>query len=94
MYTYIYVYISVAMVCRYDHDVRIPMVMRGPGMAKGTTFSHLASNVDVAPTLRGYGPRGGDQEGGGGREREMRSERADVCVCCKCVCVWQTGNDV
>ena len=37
----------------YDHAVRIPMVMRGPGIKAGTTFELPASNVDVAPTLLG-----------------------------------------
>ena len=35
------------------HAVRIPMVMRGPGIKAGTTFELPASNVDVAPTLLG-----------------------------------------
>jgi len=34
----------------YDHDVRIPMVIAGPGIKAGP-FSYIGSNVDVAPTL-------------------------------------------
>ena len=37
----------------YDHDVRIPMVIAGPGILPGTRFSFPASNVDVAPTMMG-----------------------------------------
>jgi len=37
----------------YDHSVRIPFVIRGPGISQGTTFDFPASNVDVAPTLLG-----------------------------------------
>jgi arylsulfatase A-like enzyme len=37
----------------YDHAVRIPFVIRGPGIAAGSTFDFPASNVDVAPTLLG-----------------------------------------
>ena len=37
----------------YDHATRIPMVIKGPGIAPGSTFAFPASNVDVAPTLLG-----------------------------------------
>ena len=37
----------------YDHSVRIPMVIKGPGIAAGSVFDFPASNVDVAPTLLG-----------------------------------------
>jgi len=35
----------------YDHDIRIPMVIRGPGIAANTTFDWIGSNVDVGPTF-------------------------------------------
>ena len=35
----------------YDHDIRIPMVIRGPGIKPGSTFDFIGSNVDVAPTF-------------------------------------------
>merc|ERR1712147_427544 len=38
----------------YDHDIRIPMIIKGPGIKPGTTFSHPASNVDVGPTILGF----------------------------------------
>tara|TARA_B110001452_G_scaffold234810_1_gene213318 strand:- start:85 stop:1779 length:1695 start_codon:yes stop_codon:yes gene_type:complete len=34
----------------YDHDIRIPMLIAGPGVRPGA-FAHIGSNVDVAPTL-------------------------------------------
>eukprot|EP00908_Phaeocystis_cordata_P001727 Transcript_11863.p1 GENE.Transcript_11863~~Transcript_11863.p1 ORF type:complete len:547 (-),score=98.35 Transcript_11863:887-2527(-) len=34
----------------YDQDVRIPMLIAGPGVRVGP-FAHIGSNVDVAPTL-------------------------------------------
>lgn len=37
----------------YDHDIRIPMVMAGPGIAPGSFFEYPASNVDVGPTMLG-----------------------------------------
>jgi len=37
----------------YDHSVRIPFVIRGPGISSNSTFEFSASNVDVAPTLLG-----------------------------------------
>ena len=35
----------------YDTDVRIPMYLRGPGVARGATLLHPASLVDLAATL-------------------------------------------
>ena len=37
----------------YDNDIRIPMVMAGPGISANSTFDHVASNVDVMPTILG-----------------------------------------
>lgn len=37
----------------YDNDLRIPMVVRGPGIALNTAFDHVASNVDTMPTILG-----------------------------------------
>ena len=34
-----------------DHDIRIPMVIRGPGIKADSTFDFIGSNVDVAPTF-------------------------------------------
>lgn len=35
----------------YEEDIRVPFVIRGPGIAAGVTRTHLALNTDVAPTL-------------------------------------------
>eukprot|EP00040_Diaphanoeca_grandis_P039932 m.260648 g.260648 ORF g.260648 m.260648 type:complete len:521 (-) comp40388_c0_seq1:488-2050(-) len=35
----------------YDFDIRIHMLARGPGIKAGSTWSQLASNVDIAPTI-------------------------------------------
>ena len=36
----------------YEEDVRVPLVVRGPGVPAGETLSgYLAGNVDLAPTL-------------------------------------------
>eukprot|EP00040_Diaphanoeca_grandis_P025358 m.140397 g.140397 ORF g.140397 m.140397 type:complete len:525 (+) comp30110_c0_seq1:131-1705(+) len=37
----------------YENDIRIPMVIRGPGITAGSTFDFPASNVDVGPTVLG-----------------------------------------
>lgn len=37
----------------YDHAVRVPFVMRGPGITPGGSFSIPATHVDLAPTLLG-----------------------------------------
>ncbi|MDR9856281.1 sulfatase-like hydrolase/transferase [Paenibacillus sp. VCA1] len=35
----------------YDHSIRIPFIMRGPGVPQGLRISALASNIDMFPTL-------------------------------------------
>ena len=35
----------------YDHSIRIPMMIRGPGIPHGLNFTQIGSNVDVAPTF-------------------------------------------
>lgn len=37
----------------YDFDTRIHLLVRGPGVKAGSTFAHLATNVDFAPTWLG-----------------------------------------
>jgi N-acetylglucosamine-6-sulfatase len=35
----------------YEEDIRVPLIVRGPGVAAGRTLRHLALNIDLAPTL-------------------------------------------
>jgi arylsulfatase A-like enzyme len=42
---------SLPIVCRYDHDIRIPMVIMGPGIEANISFDFIGSNADVAPTF-------------------------------------------
>ena len=35
----------------YQHDLRIPFVLRGPGVPKGGTVQVAVTNADVAPTI-------------------------------------------
>lgn len=35
----------------YEEDIRVPLVVRGPGVASGQTREHLAMNIDLAPTF-------------------------------------------
>lgn len=35
----------------YDEDVRVPLIVRGPGVAEGATSSALVGNIDLAPTF-------------------------------------------
>jgi arylsulfatase A-like enzyme len=39
----------------YEEDVRVPLIVRGPGVVPGATRHHLVSQVDVAPTLAELG---------------------------------------
>jgi arylsulfatase A-like enzyme len=36
----------------YEEDIRVPFIIRGPGISAGKTLSgYLAANIDIAPTL-------------------------------------------
>ena len=35
----------------YEEDIRVPLIVRGPGVPAGQTVSHFALNSDLAPTL-------------------------------------------
>lgn len=35
----------------YEHDIRVPFLIRGPNIPVGSIYSGLGSNVDVMPTL-------------------------------------------
>ncbi len=35
----------------YEEDIRVPMVMRGPGVPAGARIDALVGNIDLAPTL-------------------------------------------
>ena len=37
----------------YDHSLRIPMVIMGPGISPNTTNEFLGTQVDLAPTMLG-----------------------------------------
>jgi len=35
----------------YEEDIRVPLIVRGPGVPAGAVLPHLVGNVDLAPTL-------------------------------------------
>lgn len=35
----------------YEHDIRVPFVVRGPGVHKNATSSKMVANIDIAPTI-------------------------------------------
>ena len=37
----------------YDHDIRVPFFVRGPGIAANTTFDGIGSHIDIGPTVLG-----------------------------------------
>ena len=39
----------------FDEDIRVPLVVRGPGVPRGTTVDQFAMNDDLAPTFAALG---------------------------------------
>lgn len=35
----------------YEEDIRVPLIVRGPGVPAGRTVDHLSGNIDLAPTF-------------------------------------------
>jgi len=35
----------------YEFDVRVPLIVKGPGISPSTWSTHLALNIDIAPTI-------------------------------------------
>ena len=35
----------------YEHDIRIPLMVKGPGITKNVTLDQIVLNIDIAPTL-------------------------------------------
>lgn len=35
----------------YETDIRVPLLVRGPGITRGSTFDQITGNVDVTPTF-------------------------------------------
>jgi len=35
----------------YEEDIRVPLMVRGPGVPQGVTRSHFVLNIDLAPTI-------------------------------------------
>jgi N-acetylglucosamine-6-sulfatase len=39
----------------YEEDIRVPLIIRGPGIPAGTTQDHFVLNIDLAPTFADLG---------------------------------------
>lgn len=39
----------------YEEDIRVPLIVRGPGVPAGRTVDYLVSNIDLAPTFAELG---------------------------------------
>ena len=43
----------------FDHDIRVPLVVVGPGVRRGASVTRVAANVDLRPDVPGAGRRAG-----------------------------------
>jgi N-acetylglucosamine-6-sulfatase len=39
----------------YEEDIRVPLIIRGPGIQAGVTLKQMAVNIDLAPTMARWG---------------------------------------
>jgi N-acetylglucosamine-6-sulfatase len=39
----------------YEEDIRVPLIIRGPGVVAGATVEQMAVNIDLAPTMARWG---------------------------------------
>jgi hypothetical protein len=39
----------------YEEDIRVPLIVRGPGVRAGATVEQMAVNIDLAPTMARWG---------------------------------------
>lgn len=37
--------------CGYEEDIRVPLIVRGPGVAKGEVENAVTTHIDLAPTI-------------------------------------------
>ena len=35
----------------YEEDIRVPLIVRGPGVPAGASLEHFVVNIDFAPTI-------------------------------------------
>lgn len=62
----------------FDYDVRVPLIVRGPGVPARTTVDALTQNVDIRPTLAALaGTRPGSRVQGRSLVPFLRGERPD-----------------
>ncbi|MBK9923953.1 MAG: sulfatase [Anaerolineales bacterium] len=43
--------LSAGKMLAYEEDIRVPFLIRGPGIQPGTTVTQMVANIDVAPSL-------------------------------------------
>jgi hypothetical protein len=45
----------------YEEDIRVPLIIRGPGVQVGATVDQMAVNIDLAPTMARWGQAAPDR---------------------------------
>ncbi|HVK07645.1 MAG TPA: sulfatase, partial [Gemmataceae bacterium] len=71
----------------YEEDIRVPLIIRGPGVRAGATVEQMAVNIDLAPTMARWGRATPDRVMDGqsltpllGQDAETQSWRKDFLV--------------
>lgn len=49
----------------YEEAIRVPLIVRGPRIARGRTLSHMVLNIDLAPTIAQLAGAGGAESADG-----------------------------
>ncbi|KAF5005244.1 hypothetical protein FDECE_8302 [Fusarium decemcellulare] len=70
--------------CGYEEDINVPLIIRGPGLPKGTVSNAVTAHVDLAPTFaRLAGVPGRKQTDGSpihipGKTKAIKQEHANI----------------
>lgn len=62
----------------YEEDIRVPLIIRGPGIETGATRDQMAVNIDLAPTMARWGRAAPDRVMDGQSLTPLLGERGET----------------